>query len=142
MIRIPLGPALPVLALGLAAVFVSPSLFGGVDGEPIRVAATPHPALQLANFEGEACARAARAPAADAAGVRVVAVTLDSDGDRTIVDLDEVTAGSVAPDATLVLLLDSEGRLIAAGDAGALSGETARAAFATGCEAEAVHGAI
>ena len=142
MTRIPL--VLPALALGVAAAFVVPSLTGGIEGEPLRVTASPSaPDVQLADFEGEGCATALAQRDADAPAIRIVAVTLGTDGERTTVTLDEVAPDAVDAGTTLVLLLDLEGRLIAAGDPSAIATGSARATLATDCrEAEQVHGAI
>jgi hypothetical protein len=148
MKRVLLGSVLPVLTLGLAAAFVGPSLFEGPRGEPIRMAAAePLPGIQLTNLEGDACASILAlgdGGVSTASGIRIVALTLGSDGYRLSVDLREVPAGEAAVGATLVLLLDTSGRLLAAADASALAPDAARDALATDCDdhSGAVHGAI
>jgi hypothetical protein len=123
MKRVLLGSVLPVLTLGLAAAFVGPSLFEGPRGEPIRVvSAETFPGIQLTDLEGETCASILAlgdGVASGAPGIRIVALTLGSDGYQVSVDLREVPVEDAAAGTTLVLLLDSSGHLVAAGEASA-----------------------
>lgn len=145
MKRVFVGSALPVLTLGLAWAFVGPTLLESSSGEPLRVAsANPAPAFQLTAFAGDDCARAALAGGSDdASDLRIVTLTLSEEDGRMAVDLEDMAPGATPDGATVVLLLDGSGRLLAAGDASALGTDAARQALVSHCgEVEDQPGAI
>ena len=81
MTRIPL--VLPALALGVAAAFVVPSLTGGTRAS--RFASPPAPLRPMCNWpisRAKRCATALAQRDADAPAIRIVAVTLGTDGER------------------------------------------------------------
>lgn len=122
MIRILLGSAVPLLAIGLAAASIGPSLFAP-RGEPIVVAAPAASGFELASLDGEACAStrllAGEAPAPDGAGsaTRIVALALQSGPDHISVAIQEIPADAPGAGATILLLLDVSGRIVAVADA-------------------------
>lgn len=133
MTRLLAGLAVPVATLALAFAFVGPSLMPSLGGAPLMiVAAEASPApLQFTSFQGEACALPAVGDGSSA-GLRIVAVTVDSDKGHEAIGLQELANGT-APDASLLLLLDGSGRLLAVGDANSLTTDAAREALATEC---------
>jgi len=137
MIRFLMASAAPVLGLGIAASLVGPDLLAGPRGEPLLVAMANEPTIELAKFEGDACASALLLADGGAASgetpvTNVVAVRYGSDGIRVAVE----TFG--ANGATLVLVFDAAGRLVGAGDPAALDFDAAQSALEDECLDSAV----
>jgi hypothetical protein len=132
MIRALLASALPVLGVGMAVAFVGPDLIAGPRGEPLRVAGPDAALLQPASLEAEACASTLLLPPDgrldSGPQTRVVAL---SDAMGFIVAVEGVPHG--AADGTLILVFDESGRLLAAGDPGALEIDPAGAAMIDDC---------
>ena len=136
MIRVLLGFALPILGLGGAAALLGPSLSGSPAGEPMLVAAAEEASFQPASFEA-ACAETLllteAAPGELAAGLRVVALAFLSGADGVKVRMEDVADGAVVLNETLLLVLDSAGRLVAAGSAASFAREGSIGAVAADC---------
>lgn len=123
MIRILLRSALPVLGIGLAGASVGPALIAGPTGEPLLVSAPDLATLQEASFRSEECALplllsemdAAAGQPIDLSGRRIVAV-LHRGTEGIAVAMGRIRQQSAEDGATLVLVFDETGRLIAAGD--------------------------
>ena len=133
MVRALLTLSAPLAVAALAAApLVDAGILSGPAGEPIVVDASPQH-LQRASFDGHCTplplGKAAKPDLLAESGVRVVALTLSEADSDLSVAAHEVRAGGSLKGATLVLLLDSTGHVLFAGDAAAVSTE----AWRSGC---------
>jgi len=127
MIRLIAGATLPLLGLATAAFLVGPDLVAGPRGDPLLVAAAPPAEFQLANMDAAKCAplvaaadgRAIELIGAD--GRRIVAITLRT-GRSGVAGAAPDEAAKRPP---LLIILDEEGRLLAAADPSARPGDCA-----------------
>ena len=128
MIRVLLGFALPAVGLGLAAAFVGPTLVATSSVDPIVVAAAePAAELQPASFDQSACASTllfggwAHQAGADPA-LRIVALAPRSGSHDGDLILREIPLGNSTEGAVVLLLVDADGRILAALNQDELSG--------------------
>lgn len=141
MIRVLLGSAVPLIAISLAAAFVGPSLLAS-RGEPILVARPGAAALELADLDGGPCAvtrllagNALLHDGDDDPATRIVALALQSGPDHMSVAIQEIPPGGALPDAgaTILLLLDASGRIVAIESATAHAADLAEPAMTRNC---------
>lgn len=121
MVREFFGPALFVSAIGSAAAFLCPSLSATPDGRPMVVSGPEVAGLHEARFNAAECFPAAllgepvvgRAESGHAA----LALTFDRGPDGVVIGADDAFETDLAQQA-LIVVLDADGRVIAAGPAG------------------------
>ena len=129
MIRTLVASALPVLGVGAALALVGPDLLAGPTGEPLRVASPQAAMIQPASFDASSCASTLLAGGGDTVSTRIVAFSEDA-GFVVAIEAPQ-QAGSAGE--TLILIFDEAGRLIAAGDPGAMETDPAGAALIDDC---------
>ena len=121
MIRVLLGLAMPVFAVGAAAALIGPELVSTPRGEPILVAGGGPGQLQNASFD-----------AADCSDLRFVALTFHSRPDGLAVTIEEGRDADAFAREAYVVAFDGEGGVLASGRPDAVSWTVA-----AGCGPEA-----
>ena len=130
MIRILLGSALPVLAVGAAATLLSPDILTAPRGEPLVMVAPAAAGLQPASYDGDGCdstllfADRFDPRTSTRSGMRIMAFALPASPDEVAVAVEDFPRAPALP-RTVVLIFDESGRLISVGDAEALGVEAA-----------------
>jgi hypothetical protein len=145
MMRLPFGLLLPGLVVGLSAALVGPSLVAGPSGEPMLVAAPGQRLLQPASFDGDCASTVLPENELNAggktAGLRVMAVMMQDGRDGVSVAIREIPVEEHVPAATLVVVVDANGKIRFAGPTGELT-ELAEEALDSACGEAAVPGSI
>jgi len=136
MIRFVLGSAFAVGGLGLALAFTGPDLVTGISGAPMIVKSEGQVSLDAARFEGDTCASTllyGESPATGdgPAGMRLVAFGLRADGSLIELGMRDAPAADGAPLATVALLFDEDGKLVAISKPEALAPAAAHGACAS-----------
>ena len=133
MIRVLLGSVFSLGGLALAAALAGPDLVTGMAGAPMVVNGGGHVSIEAARFDGDACAStllfgAPPATSDEPARVRVIALALRPDGEVIELGMRDTPGTNGAPTATVAILFDEHGRLVAISKPTAL--QPAAAAYA------------
>jgi hypothetical protein len=120
MIRVLLGSVLALAGLGTAVASFGPDLLAGPRGEPIVMAVPGDNGFQPASFNEGGCGSSLLLANPDDFGLpsfdsQINAFTLSVDGEHTAIVFGDLVDAATASE-TMVLIFDSDGRLVSAGD--------------------------